>query len=188
MLTPLEAELLAALKRMLGAHDADVEHGSLIAIGNSAAADQARNAIAKAEAASQSGPMVPLDIWGTMATLRDAAQSHLDDLESGLADGTYDAEFSGKDAATLEAAIDHADRMLVRSHSMPMPGNAPPSGEPGASGVKVTLTEAERVHVRMALRIAIEDGSIYGGSTSDSAVAIVNARHESIVAKLERRK
>lgn len=40
--------LLAALKRMLAAHDADVAAGSLIAAGNMAAADEARAAIAKA--------------------------------------------------------------------------------------------------------------------------------------------
>ena len=41
-------ELLAALERMLAAHDADVEAGSLIAAGNGMAAAQARQAIAKA--------------------------------------------------------------------------------------------------------------------------------------------
>lgn len=41
-------DLLAALRRMLAAHDADVEAGSLIAAGNGHAADQARRAIAKA--------------------------------------------------------------------------------------------------------------------------------------------
>ncbi len=42
-------EMYEALKRLLAAHDADVKHGSLIALGNSAAADQARAAIAKAQ-------------------------------------------------------------------------------------------------------------------------------------------
>lgn len=40
--------LLHALKRMLAAHDADVANGSLIAAGNSQAADEARAAILKA--------------------------------------------------------------------------------------------------------------------------------------------
>lgn len=42
-------DLLAALERMLAAHDADVEMGSLIALGNEQAAEQARIAIAKAQ-------------------------------------------------------------------------------------------------------------------------------------------
>ena len=41
-------DMLAALERMLAAHDADVEAGSLIAAGNGMAAAQARQAIAKA--------------------------------------------------------------------------------------------------------------------------------------------
>lgn len=59
-------------------------------------------------------------------------------------------------------------------------------------GITITITEAERLHIRQALRIAIEDGSLYGGDCGDTvedreAQAIVNARHESIIAKLERR-
>ena len=45
----LIVELAAALRRMLAAHDADVARGSLVAAGNSQAADQARAALAKAE-------------------------------------------------------------------------------------------------------------------------------------------
>jgi hypothetical protein len=43
-------DLLAALERMLNAHDADEEHGILT--GNTAAADQARTAIALAKGQS----------------------------------------------------------------------------------------------------------------------------------------
>lgn len=40
------SDLLKALERMLAAHDADVEMGSIIAAGNGCAAEQARSAIA----------------------------------------------------------------------------------------------------------------------------------------------
>lgn len=41
-------ELLQTLERLLAAHEADVANGSLIALGNQAAADQARKVINKA--------------------------------------------------------------------------------------------------------------------------------------------
>lgn len=129
MLTPLEAELLDELRGTLSWLTSYPGGGAMNRY------DRVRAAIAKAEA-SQSGPIVPLDVFNTMVTLRDAAKDYIEDLESGIQEGIYE-EVGSRDAiAAITAAIERADALLSASQSGPMPGDAPPSGEPGAQGVK----------------------------------------------------
>jgi hypothetical protein len=65
-----------------------------------------------------------------------------------------------------------------------MDGGAAVSGEQARAAKAVRLTARERRLILSALRIASEDGSIYGAAETDEAMAEVNKEVEAIEAKL----
>jgi hypothetical protein len=65
-----------------------------------------------------------------------------------------------------------------------MDGGAAVSGEQASAAKAVRLTARERRLILSALRIASEDGSIYGAAETDEAMAEVNKEVEAIEAKL----